>query len=70
MDYNNNNNQEKPLPSVEYSMKNISWHLKTISENLARLTEHLTGQKTPTYGRGQQTQNYSKQNFDQGNMPF
>jgi hypothetical protein len=39
-----NNNQEKPLPSVEYTLKNISWHLKVISESLTKLVELQGGQ--------------------------
>jgi len=33
------NNDPKPLPSIEYSLKTISWHLKVISENLAKLVQ-------------------------------
>lgn len=32
---------EKPLPTLEYSLKSISWHLKTISDTLAALREIL-----------------------------
>ena len=49
MGYNNQNADPKPLPSTEYSLKNLSWHLKIISENLSKLTEHLTGQATQAH---------------------
>jgi uncharacterized protein YdaU (DUF1376 family) len=69
MSYNNQNSDPKPLPSTEYSLKNLSWHLKTISENLAKLTEHLTGQSTAAHSRGQRQQPQQNQQYND-NMPF
>lgn len=33
--------QEKALPSVEYSLKYISWNLKDIKEELKKLNDYL-----------------------------
>ena len=35
-------NDNKPLPSTEYSLKSISWHLKTIAEALSVLNQNLS----------------------------
>lgn len=34
-------NENKEAPTVEYSLKSISWHLKTISEELKKLNESI-----------------------------
>lgn len=31
----------KPMPTIEYSLKSISWHLKTIVEEIRLLREDM-----------------------------
>jgi hypothetical protein len=61
----NNQNQEKPLPSIEYTLKNIGWNLKVIADCLTKLVEMQGGQMNQPQGR---SQNYSNQNSDK--YPF
>ncbi len=66
MSYNNQTpREEKPLPSVEYTLKSIGWNVKVIAECLTKLVELQGGQVNQQRGP---SQNFSKQNNQ--NYPF
>lgn len=47
MSYNNQNSkQDKPIPSVEYTLKNIGWNIKVIAECLTKLVERQEGKQS------------------------
>lgn len=66
MTYNNQDpRQDKPLPSVEYTLKNIGWNIKVIAECLTKLVE-MKGGEIPS----QQKIKPSSQNYTNQNIPF
>lgn len=66
MSYNNQTpREEKPLPSVEYTLKSIGWNIKVIAECLTKLVE-MQGGQVPSSNRNKP----SSQNFNNQNMPF
>lgn len=72
MSYSSQNQDAKILPSLEHSMKSISWHLKVISENLAKLTQHLTQESPQPHPRGtdQGHPRGSGQPYNSNSLPF
>lgn len=43
--YNNNQSSDKPLPSIEYSLKSIGWNIKVISETLVKILQIIYEEK-------------------------
>lgn len=60
----NNQNQEKPLPSIEYTLKNIGWNVKVIAECLTKLVEMQGGQLPSNQKRT------NNQNFNNSDITF